>query len=52
MENFKVTGRFCLEIEDVENEEQAKAAALEQLSDCFRHYSAETALDIKVEKIE
>lgn len=50
METYKVTGSFCLEIEDVESEEKAKQAALEQLSDCFRYYPAETALNVKVEK--
>ncbi len=52
MPNFKVTGSFCLEIEDVENEEQAKDAALEQLNDCYRYLSLETALDVKAEEIE
>ena len=51
MPNFKVTGGFCLEIEDVENEEEAKKTALEQLSDCFRYYPFETALNVKTEKM-
>ena len=51
MPNFKVTGGFCLEIEDVENEEEAKKAALDQLSDCFRYYPFETTLDIKAEEL-
>ena len=52
MPNYKVTGGFCLEIEDVESEEAAKKTALDQLADCFRYYPFETALDVKAEEIE
>lgn len=52
MPNYKVTGGFCLEIEDVETEEEAKKAALDQLADCFRYYSFDTALNVKTELIE
>lgn len=52
MPNFKVTGGFCLEIEDVEDKDEAKKAALDQLSDCFRYYPFETALAVKVEEIK
>jgi hypothetical protein len=52
MPNFKVSGGFCLEIEDVDSEEEAKKEAFDQLADCFRYYPWETALNVKAEKTE
>jgi len=50
--NFKVTGSFCLEIEDVESEEDAKAAAFEQLANCLLYQPFDAAFEVKAEKIK
>ena len=52
MPNFKVTGSFCLEIEDVESEEDAKMAAFDQIADCLLHYPFEAAFTVKAEEIK
>ena len=52
MPNYKVTGGFCLEIEDAVSEDEAKDEALEQLLDSTRYLSLEAALDVKAEEIE
>lgn len=52
MPNFKVTGSFCLEIKEVESEEDAKAAAFEQIGDCLLHWPFEAAFNVKAEEIK
>jgi len=52
MPNFKVTGSFCLEIEDVETQEDAKNAAFEQLSNCLLYQPFDAAFEVKAEEIK
>jgi len=52
MPNFKVTGSFCLDIEDVESEEDAKNAAFEQLSSCLIYQPFDVAFEVKAEEIK
>ena len=52
MPKLKVRGGFCLEIEDVESEEDAKAAAFEQIGNCLEHLPFEAAFEVKVEQVK
>jgi hypothetical protein len=51
MPTWKVTGHFCLEIEDVETEQEAKEQAIEQLGDAYIHLSFEDVFEVKAELI-
>ncbi|HEX9897311.1 MAG TPA: hypothetical protein VGA85_06610 [Dehalococcoidales bacterium] len=51
MTTWKVTGHFCLEIDYVDTEKEAREAALEQLSDALVHLSFEDAFEVKAELI-
>ena len=52
MPNFKVTGSFCLDIENAEDAQDAIDQTMEQLQDAERYLSLEAAFDIKVERQE